>query len=78
MPGSEFDGRRFNENVARFPREERLRYAGRYVAWNPEGTRILADSDNEADLYTRLDAAGIPLDQVAVGYVPSGDESYMH
>ncbi len=38
------DVRQFDENQRNFPPEERARYEGRHIAWNWDGSRILASA----------------------------------
>jgi len=48
----------FNENRRRFPPDGLTRYAGKYVAWSPDGTAILDGDEDLARLDERLKAAG--------------------
>ena len=50
--------RRFLERRASFPAETLARYAGRWIAWSPDGARIVADSEAPEDLDDRLRAVG--------------------
>jgi hypothetical protein len=69
-----FNGALFNENRRKVPPEELSKYAGRYVAWNLEGTQIIASAAERETLYADLAAAGVPLDCVVQSYVPTEDE----
>ncbi len=71
---AECNGALFIENTNRFPPEELARYAGRYVAWNLEGTKILASGADHRELYANLAAAGIEMSSVVQSYVPGPDE----
>jgi hypothetical protein len=64
-----------HKNRRAFPPEKLLRYAGKHVAWNWEGTRILASGKTIARVFDQLEAAGIDCGQVVFSYVDSGDES---
>jgi hypothetical protein len=64
----------YHENRRRFPPEELLKYAGRYVAFNLDGTRIVASGRTEAEMEDQLRAAGIPPNQVVGSYVEALDE----
>jgi hypothetical protein len=63
------DGNLFNENVSKIPFEEISKYAGKYVAYTLDGTRIVMADDDEAELCDRLEAAGIDISQVVFSYV---------
>ncbi len=65
----EFDGGIFIQNCKQFPPEELVKYAGCYVAWNLEGTAILAAGQEEEEVDRRLVAAGIDPQQVVHSYV---------
>ena len=51
------------------PDEMLDRYAGQYVAWNWDGTRILADAATREALDRQLTDAGINLQRVVFDYV---------
>lgn len=59
----------YNRNRAKFPPEELARYAGHQVAYNMEGTRIVASAATEEELEKVLVSKGIAPDRVVVGYV---------
>jgi hypothetical protein len=63
------DFSRFNENRTRFPVEQLAPYAGQYVAWTPDGTRIVACAADRAGLYQRLQEIGVHYSQVVFGYI---------
>jgi len=69
-----FNGGLFNENRRNFPAHELAHYAGRYIAWNLDGTRIVASGADEGALYAQLAAANIDLNTVVQSYVPSAEE----
>jgi hypothetical protein len=56
----------YEKNRAQFPVEELQRYAGQWVAFSMDGSRILASADSLPDLEERLDAAGEDPQQVAL------------
>jgi hypothetical protein len=68
------DMQQFIRNRNAFPLEELARYAGRYVAWSPDGTRILASDADELELDATLRAAGHDTSEVLVSFVPFPDE----
>jgi hypothetical protein len=59
----------FEENRHKFPPEQLLPHAGKYIAWSGDGTRVVASADTEEELYSVLDAAGIRDNQVVYSYV---------
>jgi hypothetical protein len=58
------------KNRSRFPSDELAKYAGCYVAFSLDGTRILASGGTEEALEAQLLAAGIDPSQVVGSYVP--------
>jgi hypothetical protein len=71
MPGIEFD-----RNRSAFPPEELAKYEGKYVAWNLEGTQILASGDNDRQVFEALKAAGLDPSQAVFSYVDLPNEVY--
>lgn len=67
------DMRVFNENRLRFPPEELQKYAGKYVAWSPDGTSILDSDEDMTRLDERLQAAGHELSEILISMVPAED-----
>lgn len=59
----------FDENRSKFPPEELLKYAGKCVAFSPDGTRIVASGDSWEALDAALEAAGIHFSQVVSAYL---------
>jgi hypothetical protein len=66
---SEPDLRSFDENRRNFPSEKLLAFAGKHVAWSPEGTRILASADSREKVDEKLEANGIHFSQVVHDYI---------
>jgi len=62
------------ENRSKVPSEVLAKYVGRHVAWNREGTQIVASGDDDGEVFAAVKAAGIPTDQVVFSYVPQPDE----
>ena len=63
----------FLRNRARFSLQELAKYRGRFVAWSPDGTRIVASCDHEEDLDRLVRAAGEKPEDCIVGAVPEAD-----
>jgi hypothetical protein len=59
----------YNRNRPHFPPDELAKYAGQQVAFNLEGTRILASAPTEDELQKVLASKGIAPNRVVVGYV---------
>ncbi len=68
------DIQRFQKNRQEFPVEELARYAGKYVAWSPDGTHILASNEDELQLANAVQAAGHNSAEVLIAFVPSEDD----
>jgi hypothetical protein len=74
--------RTFLANRAKFPAEDLAKYAGQWVAWSPDGTRIAASAPSPELLDGILQAngedpalcvvEGIPDDDAMVGEVDGG------
>ena len=68
----------YEENRSKFPLDELAKYAGKHVAFSPDGTRIVASGDSVEELEANLIAAGINPNQVVGSYVdPPGIVSRM-
>jgi hypothetical protein len=65
--------RKFLEHRAAFPPEALVPYMGRWIAWSPDGSRIVADSENPEDLYDRILAAGEDLERCVIEGIPDDD-----
>src|SRR4051794_21185900 len=65
--------RRFLANRAAFPVEELAKYAGQWVAWSPDGTRVAASSPNPELLDGLLEASGQDPALCVVEGIPDGD-----
>jgi hypothetical protein len=68
------DMQQFLKNRSQFPPEELAKYAGRYVAWSPDGTTIFASDEDEVRLDAAINAAGHDAAEVLVSFVPYPDE----
>ena len=64
----------FLKNRATFPPGRMRKYAGKYVAWSPNGTRIVASDDDELRLDEILKTAGYDPSEALVTFVPHADE----
>ena len=62
------------ENRSAFPEEELKKYYGKHVAWNLDGTQIVASGIDDLDVFNVVGAAGYSTDQVVFSYVPYPDD----
>lgn len=67
------DHRRFLENRANFPLEELARRAGRWVAWSPDGARIVAEADDPEALDKLVVDAGEDPERCITEGIPAED-----
>ena len=59
----------FFDNRAKFPPEALLPYAGQYIAWSWDGSRILASAADREPLWEKLAAMGVNPSRVVFQYV---------
>ena len=64
----------FRQNRSRFPREELAKYRGQWVAFSPDGRRIVASAETLEALHQRLQAAGENAQQLAFEGIPGPDD----
>ncbi len=65
--------RKFLERRAALPAEELARHAGRWIAWSPDGSRVVAETDAPEDLDDRVRAAGEDPERCVVEGIPATD-----
>lgn len=63
------DLRSFETNRGKMPPELLLPYAGLFIAWSPDGTRVLASGESRSKVDEKLAAAGIHFSQVVHDYI---------
>ena len=54
-----------------------MRYAGLYIAWSLDGTRILASDPDEATLYRKLDELGVKQGWAVIDWVDWADQAIL-
>lgn len=64
----------FLKNRQQFPAEELWKYINKYVAWSPDGKKIIASDDDELRLHAAIRAAGFDSSEILVSFVPDPDE----
>ena len=64
----------FEQNRRRFPPEELLKYAGKYIAWSPDGRTIVASHDDPLQLEAAVRTAGYDPAECVISCVPLPDE----
>jgi glucose/arabinose dehydrogenase len=62
------------KNRHEFPHEELEKYAGKYVAWSPDGTHIIASADDLSQLCEAVDASPYDAAEVVMEPIPFPDE----
>lgn len=63
------DTSKFHNNRCDFPWEQLIPYRGQYIAWSPDGTRILASGATEEETERNLVALGIDPSQVVGEFI---------
>lgn len=67
------DMKLFIKNRQNFPPEVLAKFAGKYVAWSPDGASIIQSDDNELRLANAIRAAGYDTAEILISYVPAVD-----
>jgi hypothetical protein len=62
--------RRFLENRPKYPLDELLRYAGRWIAWSPDGTRVVASAEDLENLEDLVRQGGEDPAQCVIEGIP--------
>lgn len=60
-----------------YPYEKLLPWAGKHIAWNWEGTAILAGADTFDELADQLNRAGVNTSRVVFDYVDEPGATYL-
>lgn len=68
------DLRLYAENRRRFPAEQLVPYYGKFVAWSPDGTRIVASGKEREQVWKQLEDAGLDPSQFVNDYIDPPDE----
>ena len=57
------------KNRAHFPQDVLMSYAGQHIAFNWDGTEIIASAPSDEELYDKLSEMGVPLACAVFSYV---------
>jgi hypothetical protein len=68
------DMQKYLRNRHQFSLDELDKYAGKYVAWSPDGLQIIASADNLPALCEAVDSSGFDPADVVMEPVPCSDE----
>jgi hypothetical protein len=68
------DMREFLKNRSQFSPADLGEYAGLYVAWSPDGTRIIAANADAMKLVAAVKSAGFDPQECVISSVPATDE----
>lgn len=68
------DMQQYLKNRLQFPVEALARYAGQWVAWSPDGARIVVSSFNPDELDNLIRAAGDDPEQCVIEGIPGMDD----
>jgi glucose/arabinose dehydrogenase len=68
------DMQQFLTNRQQFPPGELAKYAGKYIAWSPDGTLILASDDDLEKVAAAVEDQGYDSAEIVLSSVPFPDE----
>jgi hypothetical protein len=64
----------FLSNRSKVSSVELEKYAGKYIAWSPDGTRVLAAADDPLQVVAILKSAGYDPAECVLSSVPADEE----
>lgn len=62
-------GKDFFDNQAKLTAEDMKPYAGFFIAWSWDGTRVLASGQSELEVYDKLIEQGADINRVVYDYI---------
>lgn len=73
MPSYLENRKRFLANRACFPLDELAKHAGQWIAWSPDGTRVVASARNPESLADLVRNAGEVPEECVIEGIPEED-----
>ena len=67
------DMKEFLQNRRQFPLDQLAKYAGKHVAWSPDGASIVASDEDLAKVIAAVQVLGFDPAECVVSCVPSSD-----
>jgi hypothetical protein len=77
LQGQEIDTVQFDRNRAQVRPDTLKPFFGKHVAWNSDGTQVVASGDDVAEVLRHLDNQGIDPLTTVLDYIPDPDASYL-
>lgn len=71
------DFQQLQANRRKFPPKELAKYAGKHVAWSPDGTQIVASGETLDEVMDELAAASCDPAECLLSYVPKPEEIFL-
>jgi glucose/arabinose dehydrogenase len=71
------DMREFLNNRSQVPASELEKHAGKYVAWSPDGKKIIAADQDPMKVVAAVKSAGYDSAECVLSSIPSSDEVVM-
>ena len=68
------DMREFLKNRSQVSPDELEKYAGKYVAWSPDGKRIVAADDDPIQVVATVRSAGFDPAECVLSSIPAAEE----
>jgi hypothetical protein len=71
------DMQQYVKNRHQFRHEELERHAGRYVAWSPDGTQIIASDEDPGQVVDAVKLLGFDPGETLISYIPPLDATLL-
>ena len=76
-PGFEWYHPDFQANMSKFTLDQLLPYDGQHIAWSRDGMRIVASGKDLDEVFEKLDALGVPSNQVVHDFIDLSGTSHL-